>query len=147
MSKRKKNVEEFFSNYEAHFNKALSNEHITTEEMAQFFEDCFIESSPVGVICGKNDEQFRTAIPQGYAFYRSIGISSMDILSKEITVLDSYHAMVKVHWNSGFVKKDRSMGNTEFDVIYFLQTKEEHLKIFAYVTGDEQAALKENGLI
>jgi len=139
-------VEKFFDRYAERFDSFLVADVVDAEQTAGCFAECFIESSPVGVICGKNDEQFRTAIPQGYAFYKSIGISSMDLMSKDITVLDDYHAMVKIHWNSVF-NRDGFKVNIEFDVIYFLQTKGEEFKIFAYITGDEQAALKENGLI
>ena len=65
----------------------------------------------------------------------------------EITQLDPRHAMTKVHWKSGFVRKDRSAGSIEFDVIYLVQIKDLQPKIFAYITGDEQSALKEEGLI
>lgn len=140
-------LENFFDRYAERLNKFLIDGSLNAEETAECFSECFIESSPVGVICGKNDEQFRKAIPQGYAFYKSIGILSMHILSKVLTVLDDHHAMVKVHWISEFTRKDNSKGSIEFDVIYFLRTMGEELKIFAYIAGDEQAALKENGLI
>jgi hypothetical protein len=39
------------------------------------------------------------------------------------------------------------MGDIEFENFYFTQTKENEHKIFAYITGDEQAALKESGLV
>lgn len=140
-------IENFFDRYAERFNGFLKNDVVDSEETAACFSECFVESSPLGVICGKNDEQFRAAIPQGYGFYKSIGISSMDIISKAITVLDEFHVMVRIHWNSAFITRESSRGSIEFDVIYFLQTKGEEFKIFAYITGDEQAALKENGLI
>lgn len=34
-----------------------------------------------------------------------------------------------------------------FAVIYFVQSRENEHKIFAYITGDEQKAFRENGLI
>ena len=147
MKDKREQIENFFNLYAERFNKFLVEGVVDAEETSGCFSDCFIESSPVGVICGKNDEQFKEVIPQGYAFYKSIGISSMDIVSKDITVLDDYHAMVKVHWNSAFTGTDSLEGSIQFDVIYFLQTMGEEFKIFAYITGDEQAALKENGLI
>lgn len=140
-------IENFFDRYAERFNRFLIEDVVDPEETAACFSDWFIESSPAGVISAKNDEQFKIRIPKGYAFYKDIGISSMNIMTKDITVLDDYHAMAKVHWNSAFIAKDSNEGSIEFDVIYFLQTKGEECKIFAYITGDEQAALKENGLI
>ena len=45
----------------------------------------------------ENDEKFKNKIPEGYGFYKSVGISSIDKLSKEIVLLDDFHVMVKIH--------------------------------------------------
>ena len=142
MEQREQQLKDFFTGYEQRFNRFLKGESLEVESTARSFSSCFIEASPKGVNCGQNDLQFRSMIPAGYEFYRSIGITAMDILSKNITLLDDFHAMVKVHWNSRFTGKDNVKGTIEFDVIYLLQTNEDFPKIFAYITGDEQAALK-----
>jgi hypothetical protein len=99
------------------------------------------------VNCGCNDEAFRDAMLKGYAFYKNIGITSMNIVSKKITVLDDFHSMARIHWQSNYIKKDGLKGNIEFENIYFIQTINDQHKVFAYITGDEQAALKNIGLI
>jgi hypothetical protein len=71
----------------------------------------------------------------------------MKIASLSITLLDDYHSMVKVHWNSFYEKKDSSKEQIDFDVIYFLRTDNESIKVFAYIAGDEQKALRERGLM
>ena len=147
MERREQLLSDFFGEYEQRFNRSLNGEPLEVESTARSFSACFVEAGPKGVNCGQNDLQFRSMIPKGYDFYRSIGITAMNILSREITLLDDFHAMVKVHWNSSFTRKDNVKGRIEFDVIYLLQTNEDSPKIFAYITGDEQAALKENGLI
>ena len=147
MDSRKQQLAGFFVRYAERFNKGLREEIADIEGTAGDFSDCFIEASPAGVSCGKNDEQFRSAIPGGFAFYKKIGITSMNILSMESTLLDSFHAMTKIHWKSDFLRKNNSTGSIEFDVIYFTQVKENKNKVFAYITGDEQAAFKEKGLI
>lgn len=147
MEEREQVLNDFFVVYEQRFNRFLRGEPLDVESTVRSFSACFIEASPVGVKCGQNDMQFRSMIPKGYEFYRSIGITAMDILSKNITMLDDFHAMVKVHWNCRFTRKDDVKGKIEFDVIYLLQTTEDSPRIFAYITGDEHAALKENGLI
>ena len=59
MSKRKKNIEEFFSKYEANFNTALNGDGSGVAEAVQpFFANCFVESGPTGVICGQNNNEF-----------------------------------------------------------------------------------------
>lgn len=142
----KENIESFFNDYAARFNEAVAGKETDASETARCFADYFVESSPAGVIGGKNDDSFKEKIPEGYAHYKDIGITAMNILSKEISIIDEFHAMAKIHWQSVYRKKDGKEGVIEFDVTYFLNTKD-GVKIFAYVTGDEQAALKEHGLI
>ncbi len=145
---RLKMIEDFFAAYEAGFNRALADSaEIDVEATAGAFADCFIEASPNGVLCGKNDEQFRTQIPEGFAFYRSIGTKSMKLASLTVTPLDDYHLMAKVHWEALYQKKDGSEEGIHFDVIYFVQTVGDQPRIFGYITGDEQRLLRERGLI
>jgi hypothetical protein len=84
---------------------------------------------------------------KGYAFYKSIGMISTDIVTKEIMLLDDFHTMVKVRWKSNFIKKDGLNKAIEFENIYFTQTRHNQHKVFAFITGDEQAALKKAGLV
>jgi len=139
-------IDDFFVRYAGRFNRGLSGAEPDVEETVNSFAECFVESSPAGIICGKNDETFREKIPEGYKFYRSIGTESMEIRSRNITLLDEFHALVKVHWFSVYRTKDDTKVEIEFDVFYLLQTMEQ-IRIFAYITGDEQAVLREKGLI
>ena len=147
MNNIKHQIDYFFNEYCNNFNRALNENHADIEQTAKLFADCFIAANPAGVNCGKNDETFRNAMQQGYAFYKSIGITSMEITAKEISPLDEFHTMTKVFWKSGFTRKDGTRGEVAFTNIYFTQTRENQHKVFAYITGDETAALKENGLI
>ena len=147
MGKREQVLSDFFELYAQRFNGSLNGEPIDVESIASSFSACFIEASPVGVNCGQNDLQFRSLIPSGYEFYRKAGITAMDILSNDITFQDDLHAMVKIRWNSRYTRKDHVKGQIEFDVIYLLQIRADIPKIFAYITGDEQAALQEHGLL
>jgi hypothetical protein len=147
MDTNEREMDNFFYSYANRINNGLKGGLPDIEGTAKSFSNCFIAASPAGISCGQNDDSFRAAIPKGYEFYKNIGIKSMDIISKEITVLDDFHTIAKVKWKSSFVKKDKSEGSIEFENIYFMQTKNGEHKIFAYITGDEEAALKEHGLI
>lgn len=138
-------IEQFFSDYEKRFERGLAGNAVA-EETAQAFADFFVEASPVGVSGGKNDRDFLEAVPAGYDFYRSIGITKMEIRQLDITELNELHYMVEVYWES-FYEKDGDADSIEFSVIYFLQNLNGALKVFAYITGDEQAVLKERGLV
>jgi hypothetical protein len=147
MDPLKKKVDEFFQRYEARFTEGISGK-VDIEGTTAAFANCFVEASPAGITCGKNDAGFREAIPKGYDFYRTIGTQSMKIVSKEIILLDDLHFICKVHWRAAYLKKNTKHEEIiDFDVFYILQHLNGDLKIFAYVTGDEQKVLKERGLI
>ncbi|SEL01519.1 hypothetical protein SAMN04488505_1011319 [Chitinophaga rupis] len=145
MQQMQQTIEQFFKDYENRFAEGLAGKADVAATTA-VFADCFIEASPRGVICGKNDDAFRASIPKGYDFYKSIGTSRMNIEHLTVTALDDLHYMVKVRWQSYYLKDEREL-LIEFDVTYFLQQQQEQLKIFAYITGDEQQLLKERGVI
>lgn len=140
-------VDTFFEAYASNFNEVLLGAEVNIDKVSQCFSECFIEASPLGVNASKNNEQFKEAIPKGFEFYKRIGITSMQILSKDITALDSQHTMVKVKWQALFKRKDDTNGEVAFDVFYFLQAHDETFRIFAYITGDEQTVLKQEGLV
>lgn len=146
MAIQKEKITAFFEAYEQRFNDALKGE-IDVNETASVFADCFIEASPLGVQCGKNDQRFREAIHGGYEFYKNIGTQSMQIRGLDITAIDEFHVMAKVYWRARYKKKDGIEISIEFDVTYMVQTIDERINIFAYVTGDEQAALQQHGLL
>ena len=146
-TKQKAIIEKFFSEYETRFMRSLLDPpQIDIEGVVDSFASSFIGANPSGVACGKNDVEFRAAMLQGFAFYKSIGTKAMKVASLDITQLDEYHVMVKVHWDSSYAKNNSEI-RIEFDVIYFLQMIGEKPRIFAYITGDEQNTLREYGLI
>jgi hypothetical protein len=116
------------------------------EGTAAAFADCFVAANPRGVACGQNDGRFRAAIPQGWEFYRRTGMTSMEIVLIQVTPLDEIHAMARVRWDSRYRKPDGQEEQIGFEVIYLLQIRDGVPKIFAYITGDEEKALREKGL-
>jgi len=147
INSKEQQMDDFFNHYGDVFNKAVRGDRPDIEQTAELFSPCFVAANPLGVNCGQNNEAFRDAMKKGYEFYKKIGITSMDIVSKKTTLLDDLHTMVKVRWKSSFLKRDGLRGSIEFENIYFIQTRDIQHKVFAYITGDEQAALKEAGLI
>jgi hypothetical protein len=140
-------IHHFFSAYEQRFNDVLQGKEPDIKGVINSFADYFVESSPAGVICGKNDSSFKEAVPKGYEAYKSMGMQSMTITSLDINKLDELHYMVNVKWQAKAIKKDKRSVTINFEIIYFLRSKDDELKIFAYITGDEQKVLKEYGLI
>jgi hypothetical protein len=142
----KQTIDAFFQNYEERFNNALRHDTVDAEGTVASFSEYFIESSPVGVVCGQNNKEFRKRIEEGYAFYQSLGTQSMNILKKETTWLNEYHAMTRIGWRARMIRKDHSEVSIDFEVIYFTRLEKGEFKIFAYIAGDEQKAYKENGI-
>ena len=143
-----KKIRQFFEAYEGRINRALGERpEIDIEAEARVFTESFIEAHPGGVIAFDNDDEFRAAIPQNYAFQRSVGTQSMQIATLEITHLDEYHAMAKVHWNAQYRRKDNSEIVIDFDEVYLMQTIDDTPKIFAYIAGDQEKLLKDHGIV
>lgn len=138
-------VKNFFASYETRFNNALSGKD-EIEATANAFTSNFIEANPHGAYYGKNDKQFRQAIEEGYKYYRRLGMKEMSIRSLKTSQLDDYHYISKVLWHSVYLKENKSVV-IDFSVVYLLQDIDHTIRIFAYAPGDEQAALKEHGLI
>ena len=71
----------------------------------------------------------------------------MKITAIYVTPLDAYHSLAKVHWEGYYKNKDGIAITAGFAVFYFLQAIGGSLKIFAYITGDEQKFFEEKGLL
>lgn len=141
-------IQSFFEAYARRFNNALADPPVEDiEGTANAFAKYFVEASPEGVNGGPNDHRFKAMLPQGNAFYRSIGTKSMAIESLDIQPIDAMHAMVRVHWDSRYQKPSGEDVRIPFEVVYLVQVRDETPRIFAYITGDEQGVLRQHGLL
>jgi len=141
------NFDKFFDNYAAAFNRSLGDE-VDTEAIMSCFAECFVSAGPTGVNCGQNGPRFREVLQGGYKFYKDVGTERMAVHGVDVTTIDQNHHMAIVHWRAHYSRKDGSPVSIDFDVAYMLQTlRNDTPKIFAYVAGDEMAALEKHGLI
>lgn len=143
----RKRIIRFFDAYAERLNQALTGHDVDVETAAAAFADCFIEASPLGIVLGKNDDSFRKAIPKGYDFYRKIGTKAMRILSTDVLLLDEFHSLARVRWKAFYEPVGGTAKEIAFEVLYLLQHIGSSPRIFAYITGNEQKVLQENGLI
>ena len=140
-------IREFFNAYEENFNRALSGDDKNLEtHLAKSFADCFVAASPMGIQCGKRGDEFLENIRQGIHFYRSIGSESMHIRQLDTIVLNGIHFLVQVEWRYTYNHNNKN-GIIDFQVHYLVRCGQDGVQIFGYVTGDEQKALMEHGLI
>ena len=139
-------VKALFDRYEHFFNRALTGD-IGMDEIAALYTPAFIAASPAGVMAGENDEKFSQAMAQGYAHYRTTGTKEMRIRNVRISPMDEHHCVAHVAWTATYARKDRPDVAIDFDVHYLVQMLDRDPKVFGWVTGDEQAVLKEHGII
>ena len=139
-------VRGFFARYESCFNRALRGDQ-DMEEVAALYASQFIAASPAGVMAGKNDDQLRQLMAEGYARYRAMGTKEMRIRNLRVSPLDAYHCVAHVAWTATYSRKDRPDVAIDFDVHYFVQNLDGKPKVFGWVSGDESALLRKHGII
>ncbi|KFC65742.1 hypothetical protein FG93_04558 [Bosea sp. LC85] len=139
-------VRTFFERYESFFRKSLGGD-IDGDEIAALYASEFIAASPAGVMTGKNDDQLRQVMAQGYAHYRAIGTKDMRIRTIRLSPMDDQHCVAHVAWTATYARKDQPDIALDFEVHYFVQKLGAEPKVFGWVSGDEQALLRKHGII
>jgi hypothetical protein len=138
-------VRTFFERYERFFNKALGGD-TDMNEVAALYASEFIAASPAGVTTGKNDDQLKQVMAQGYARYRAIGTKEMRMRDVRVSALDDHHCVAHVAWTATYARKDQPDVAIDFDVHHFVQKLDGEPKVFGWVSGDEQALLRKHGI-
>jgi hypothetical protein len=139
-------VRKFFERYESLFNQSLGGD-MRMDEVAALYASEFIAASLAGVTAGKNDDQLKRLMAQGYARYRAMGTKEARIRNIRLSAIDDRHCVAHVAWTATYARKDQPDAAIDFDVHYFVQTLEGEPKVFGWVTGDEQALLRKHGVI
>jgi hypothetical protein len=140
-------VERLFEQYERLVNESLGGGTADMDEVASLYASEFIGASPAGVRTGKNDDQFKKVLAQGYAHYRAIGTKEMRIRDVRISSIDEDHCLAQVAWTATYAREHEPDKAIEFDVHYLVQQLREEPKVFGWVSGDEQELLKKEGIL
>lgn len=139
-------VRELFELYQNFFKRSLAAD-LDKKEVAELYASEFIAASPAGVMAGKNDETLVQAMAQGYEHYREIGTQEMRIRGLRLSPIDDLHCVAHVSWTATYVRDDLPETAIDFDVHYLVQILNGSAKVFGWVSGDEQALLKQHGII
>lgn len=139
-------VRKFFERYESFFNQSLGGD-MNMDEVAALYASEFIAASPAGVMAGKNDDQLKQVMAQGYARYRAIGTKEMWMRNVRLSPIDDDHCVAHVAWTATYTRKNQPDVAIDFDVHYFVQKLDGEPKVFGWVSGDEQALLRKHGII
>lgn len=139
-------VRKLFERYERAFQAGLDGD-VDMDVVAALYAAEFIAASPAGVMTGKNDERLKQVMAQGYAHYRAIGTKQMRMRGLRISPIDQHHCVAHVAWTAIYARQDQPDAIIEFDVHYLIQRLEAEPKVFGWISGDEQAVLKQHGII
>jgi hypothetical protein len=142
----KDTLEKFFQRYESFFMQSLSGE-IDGNEIAELYAPEFIAASPLGVLTGKNDVDFQQALSEGYEQYRRIGTKGMRVRTVEMSRIDEFHCVANVAWTASYEVPNKQQVDIDFDVHYLMQELNGKLRIFGWVSGNEQELLKQYGVV
>lgn len=140
------NVRKLFERYE-NISKASLRGDVDMDDVAALYASEFVAATPAGVVTGKNDEHLKQVIAEGYAHYRAIGTKEMHMRGLRISPIDGHHCVAHVAWRATYVRKNQSDVVIDFDVHYLVQQLGAEPKVFGWVSGDEQALLREHGVI
>jgi hypothetical protein len=139
-------VRDLFARYQRFFNRALDSA-VDLDEGTSFYASAFIAASPAGVVAGKNDDQLGRIMEQGYKRYRATGTKEMRMRDVRLSLMDEHHCVAHVAWTAIYARQDAPDISIDFDVHYLVQKLNGEPKIFGWVSGDEQALLKEYGIV
>jgi hypothetical protein len=141
-----KRVREFFERYQDFFRQGLKGK-ADMEQVASSYATAFIAASPAGVNVGQNDEQLRQVMWQGFERYRQIGTKDMTLRAVRIDPIDEHHCVAHVAWTATYDRGAAPDARIDFDVHYFMQQLDGEPRIFGWVSGDEQALLRQHGIL
>ena len=142
----KTGVRAFFERYETVFNRSLGGD-ADMDAVTTLYASEFIAASPAGVMAGKNDDQLKQAMAQGYARYREIGTKEMRLRDVRVSPLDDRHCVAHVAWTATYARTNQPDVTIDFDVHYFIQMLGGEPKVFGWVSGDEEALLRQHGIV
>lgn len=143
---KEQRIHEFFKRYQDFFRQGLKNE-ADLEQVASSYATAFIAASPAGVMTGRNDEQLKQVMRQGFERYRRIGTKDMTLRGVRIDAIDEHHCLAHVAWTATYGRGADPDVAVDFDVHYLVQQLDGEPKIFGWVSGDEQALLKQHGVL
>lgn len=138
-------VRKLFGRYERLFRQALAGK-ADMDEIASLYASDVIAASPAGVMSGKNDDELKRMMAQGYERYRSIGTKEMLLRHVRLSPIDESHCVAHVAWRAIYARKDQPDTDIDFEVHYLVQVLDGGAKVFGWVSGDEQALLKQRGI-
>lgn len=141
-------IRDFFFTYGRLMDEGVKSGKPDAEALASCYASYVVGASPAGVMGGEVKEDFVGVLTAGVENYRKMGATEFLVEDVLATPIDDLHAMARVFWLFGYRRpEDDKTGSIRFENVYFTTLVAGDPKIFAWVTPDEQAALRSHGLI
>lgn len=138
-------IRDLFERYERSFRQALAGQ-MDMDELVTLYAAEFIAATPAGVMTGKNDDHLKQVMAQEYERNRAIGTKAMRIQSLRVSPIDELHCLAHVAWTATYARKERPDTAIDFDVHYLVQMLDGEAKVFGWISGDEEALLRQRGI-
>ncbi|MDX8448954.1 nuclear transport factor 2 family protein [Mesorhizobium captivum] len=139
-------AETFFKTYEKIYNEAIAG-NVNLNDVAANYSTGFVSVTPAGVMVGENGKQLKDIMKKGFEAYRAMGSKKMICKEVSVTPIDQDHCVAKVQWSGEYERKDKSPVTIDFEVDYLVERRDGRLKVFGWISGDEQAEFKKHGLL
>lgn len=138
-------IKDLFDRYESQTNAALAGQP-DMAAVTDLYDQAFIAASPAGVIAGQKDREFRDALAAGFARNRELGATRVEIRDLRVMPIDPIHALAHVDWRAVYDTAD-GQKQIDFTNTYLTRTDGDATRVFGWITGDENQALREHGII
>ncbi|MEI9416741.1 nuclear transport factor 2 family protein [Mesorhizobium sp. Cs1321R2N1] len=142
----KAEVAKFFGAYAEFYNDALLSD-AGLKDVADIYSSAFISVTPGGVMAGENGKQLIEIMKKGFEGYRAMGAGKMTCRDVSVTPIDQDHCVAKVQWSGEYQNKKAALITIDFEVSYLLERRDGKLKVFGWISGDEQAEFRKHGLL
>lgn len=140
-------ITNFMANYAERTNDGIRGATVDSAFLAGCFAADFIGASPAGVMAGKN-QGLAEFLAKGIDAYREMGGTAFVAESIDTQELAPNSFVATIGWRFDYRRpKDGKTGSVRFTNRYFVTSAMGSPKIFAWITPDEQAALREHGLV
>lgn len=140
-------LQAFFEHYQALFRQGLAG-CVDLDAVAASYAGAFVAASPAGVSVGRNDAQLAEVMRQGFERYRRLGTRDMGLRRVRSSPIDERHCVAHVAWSATYARPNGAPDVViDFEVHYLVQTLPgAPPKIFGWVSGDEEALLRQHGI-
>ena len=135
----------FFDRYAEAYNRSLGD-HVDAEGIRSFFAETSLALSTEGGVQPATNAELGPLLEKMYAFYKAVGTKRLDIERIAVDEIAEGHDRVEAFYRAEYDKDGASL-TIPFSVTYLVQRRDDGPRIFAFIAGDEQALMREHGLV